>query len=37
MVLIGQGGNTFVVVALVLNQGLFTAIPVIPEKAPAIN
>jgi hypothetical protein len=37
MVLIGQGGNTFVVVALVLNQGLFTAIPVIPEKAPGIN
>ena len=37
MVLIGQGGKKFAVVALVLNQGLFTAIPVIPGKAPSIN
>src|SRR5262249_54548310 len=37
MVLIGQGGAQFAVVALVLNQNLLTAIPVIPEKAPSIN
>jgi len=35
MVLVGQGTN-FVVVALVINQGLLTAIPVIPEKAPIV-
>ena len=37
VVLIGQGGATFSVVALVLNQGMFTAIPVIPSKAPNIK
>lgn len=36
MALVGQGGQNFVVVALVLNQGLLTAIPVIPEKAPIV-
>jgi len=34
MVLMEQSGKTFSVVALVLNQGLYTAIPVIPAKAP---
>jgi hypothetical protein len=37
LVLIGQSGAQFSVVALVLNQGLFTAIPVIPEKSSTIN
>jgi hypothetical protein len=37
VVLIGQNGSHFSVVALVQNQGLYTAIPVIPAKAPAIN
>ncbi len=37
VVLIGEGGKSFLVVALVQNQGLFTAIPVIPSKAPTIN
>jgi hypothetical protein len=37
MVLIGQSGSPFSVVALVLDQGLITAIPVIPSKAPGIN
>lgn len=37
MVLIEQSGKTFSVVALVLNKGLFTAIPVIPAKAPGIQ
>jgi len=37
MVLIGQGGATFSVVALVLDQNLITAVPVIPSKAPGIN
>jgi hypothetical protein len=37
VVLIEQGGKSFVVVALVQNHGLFTAIPVIPAKAPNIN
>jgi hypothetical protein len=36
MVLIEQAGQQFSVVALVQNQGLFTAIPVIPAKAPNI-
>ncbi len=36
MVLVGQGGKKFAVVALVLNQDLLTAIPVIPEKAPSV-
>jgi len=36
MVLRAQGGGTFVIVALVQNQQLFTAIPVIPNKAPDI-
>jgi len=36
MVLVGQGAQNFVVVALVINQGLLTAIPVIPEKAPIV-
>jgi hypothetical protein len=34
MILTSQGGETFPVVALVMNQQLFTAIPVIPAKAP---
>jgi thermitase len=34
MVLTERSGKSFSVVALVLNQGLYTAIPVIPEKAP---
>ena len=37
MVLIGQSGSQFSVVALVLDQGLITAVPVIPSKAPGIN
>jgi hypothetical protein len=37
MVLIGQGGSRFSIVALVLDQGLITAVPVIPSKAPGIN
>lgn len=37
VVLIGQGSTTFSVVALVQNKSLFTAIPVIPSKAPNIN
>jgi hypothetical protein len=36
MVLIGQAGKKFVVVALVQNEGLYTAIPVIPSKAPNV-
>ncbi|NWG13481.1 MAG: hypothetical protein HXY20_08115, partial [Acidobacteria bacterium] len=37
MVLIASPGQRFCVVALVQNKGLFTAIPVIPAKAPGIN
>jgi hypothetical protein len=37
VVLIEQNGKKFSVVALVQNQGLYTAIPVIPAKAPSIN
>jgi len=37
MVLIGQAGSQFSVVALVVDQGLITAVPVIPSKAPGIN
>jgi hypothetical protein len=37
MVLIASPGQKFCVVALVQNQGQFTAIPVIPAKAPNIN
>ncbi len=37
MVLIGAPGQTFCVVALVQDQGLLTAIPAIPAKAPTIN
>ena len=36
MVLRAQGGGTFVAVALVQNQQLFTVIPVSPNKAPNI-
>ena len=36
IVLRGQSGRTFVVVALVQNQGRLTVIPVNPEKAPHI-
>jgi uncharacterized repeat protein (TIGR01451 family) len=36
MVLVGQGGKTFAVVALVQVQGLITVIPVIPSKAPQV-
>ncbi len=37
MVLIEQSGTPFSVVALVLNQALYTAIPVIPANAPNIH
>ncbi len=37
MVLIGQGGASFAVVALVQNGSLYTVIPVIPAKASSIN
>lgn len=37
VVLIGQNGAVFSAVALVQNNGLFTAIPVIPSKAPNIR
>jgi hypothetical protein len=37
VVLIGQNGATFSVVALVLQGSLLTAIPVIPSKSPIIN
>jgi hypothetical protein len=37
VVLIGQNGAVFSAVALVLNKGLYTAIPVIPSKAPNIK
>jgi hypothetical protein len=37
MVLIASPGQKFCVVALVQNQGMFTAIPVIPAKASGIN
>jgi len=36
MVLVGQSGKTFAVVALVQTQGLVTVIPVIPSKAPQV-
>ncbi len=36
MVLVVSGGEKFGVVALIQNQGMFTAIPVIPAKAPQI-
>ncbi len=36
VVITEQSGKPFVVVALVANQGLFTAIPVIPAKAPNV-
>jgi len=37
MVLTAQAAKTFAVVALVMNQGQFTAIPVIPAKGPETN
>ncbi len=37
LVMIEQSGQPFSVVALVLNQGLLTAIPVVPAKPPNIN
>jgi hypothetical protein len=37
IVLIGQDGSQFSVVALVLDQGLITAVPVIPSKAPGLG
>jgi hypothetical protein len=37
VVLIADGGKSFSVVALMMNQGLYTAIPVIPGKASIIN
>ncbi len=37
VVMIEKSGKKFAVVALVQNQGLFTAIPVISDKAPTIN
>jgi uncharacterized repeat protein (TIGR01451 family) len=36
MVLVGLGGKTFAVVALVQAQGLITVMPVIPSKAPQV-
>jgi thermitase len=36
-VLLAQSAKTFSVVALVLDQGLYTSIPVIPAKAPGIQ
>jgi hypothetical protein len=36
MVLVGQGGKTFAVVALAQSQGLVTVVPVIPSKAPQV-
>jgi hypothetical protein len=37
VVLIADSGKSFSVVALVLDQGLYTAVPVIPGKAPRFN
>ncbi len=37
MVLIPSAGESFSVVALVLDENLITAVPVIPSKAPGIN
>ena len=37
VVLMGQDGRTFAVVALVQDRGLYTAIPAIPAKSPNIN
>ena len=37
VVMIEQSGKPFSVVALVLNKGLLTAVPVIPSKAPGIQ
>ncbi len=37
MVLIASSGESFSVVALVLDENLITAVPVIPSKAPGIN
>jgi hypothetical protein len=37
IVLIVESGSQFSVVALVLDQGLITAVPVIRSKAPGIN
>ena len=36
MVLVGQNGKTFAVVALVQTQGLVTVVPAIPSKAPQV-
>jgi hypothetical protein len=36
-VLIGRNGESFAIVAIVLNQNLLTAIPVVPAKAANIN
>ena len=35
--MIEQSGKPFSIVALVLNHGLFTAVPVIPSRAPGIQ
>jgi len=37
VVLVSRDGKVFAAVALVLNQGLFTAIPVVPALAPVTN
>lgn len=37
LVLMGQNGQKFAVVALVQNQGLYTAIPVVPTKPFGVN
>jgi hypothetical protein len=36
MVLVGQGGNRFAVIALTQNQAQLIAVPVIPSKAPQV-
>ena len=36
LVLVASGGKKFGVVGLVLNQGLLTVVPVIPEKASVV-
>jgi hypothetical protein len=36
-VLHAEGGKTFSVIALLMNKGLYSAIPVIPAKAPNLG
>ena len=37
MLLSAPAGEAYLVIALVLNQGLYTAIPVLPRRAPDIK